>query len=641
MLFYGLESDLTPSITALAGKKQKIDVSLDQYDALKRVDCAEKVDLSTQFQYANDSVIGYVHTINVEGSLIDFDVDESYGQSFPDKLFRIDRLRRLLNQQGMCLYYTDEEHNILFIARGCILKSLSFNENESWTTQVPYTFQMESQELDFFNLGDKHKTGLFDTLDLDKTYSSGLVNPVNYKIKDFSDNISFTFEDDGFSDLFRLDPEVSTLVNYDNLAYRINYEINATGKNYYDKNNTLIPAWEQAKLFCHDRIYRKIKDMIELKNAQILGIDTSATQCEATDTLTDIYGTPTTNAIFDGINNNMTFKVYNEEITCDSSESNGTFGIRYTALVKRGASPHIHKINKTLDFDGNNGSKRYKLQGNIQGLVLGGLLRSTVVDPNGVERGLGSLYIPEKGHFLVHEDNDTEYDVNAKFDNAQKYFKSITSNVGVETDLSDAMKLSLGITHANLLLEAYPPVGTNCSSTLPENYPRASNFTVQKNWHEGSIAWTAEFDSSLACAGNHSSVEFSINRETPIMASYSIPNGSTITPMNPFGIGHRLVYIGTVTNPTIDITIKGMDTKYCCLGRDNGPQLLADFVAASNTWISLYPDIEARLPKIFPHPDANAVLTRNSKNLNINTGEYTINLSYTLCTPGCLITKGL
>lgn len=613
MLFYGKETTTKTAIQSFAGTTQEAHYS--SYDNMGRLDAATAIDFTTQMYYSSDNLVGYEYVIDVKGNLLNFDLANNHGQNFPDKLKRIQRMTQLLNRQGGALFYTDEKHNILFVARGCSLKSLSFDEEPGWTKSVPYSFQMVASEINFFT-DEVAPDGI-----IENTYSAGLVDGKKFKIKEFSDNISYNFNEGLFDDIYYVDPEVTYYPTIENMTINFTYDISAVGINYTTNDQgALIPAWEQARLFCQHRLRDKIEALSNSLNARALSMDIGATDCNATRSLDTLY-TDNGNASNAVLDSGMVFKVYNEEITTNTSESAGSFSVKYTAILKRGTLPYIHKVSKTLNDSVDSANKQYSLKGTVQGLVRGGLFFGD---------DYGDIRFPDTGYFLIG--NSSNGSINVKFDAAQRGFSQITDTN--ETDLNDTTKDQLGITHALL---TNPNNDTVFCRGYPDAYPRSTSFTVQKNWNEGTIDWTAEFNANTDCGRVYSSIEFSINRETPVIAELSIPNGSTITPMNPLGIGHRLVYIGTTTNPTMDITIRGIDRtqRYCCLGTNAGSSI-ANFLYNSNG-----PNIpSADLANIIPST-LNNILTRSSKNLNINTGEYTINLSYILCTPGCYITQGL
>lgn len=640
MLFYGKENELEPLLTSLVGTESRlVNPSVYRKYENARIDASDNVNITNTFRYSGDVVIGYRYTIDIAGVLTKFNPQEpeaidptnpnahvtvdnnTYGHNMTSKLKRMDVLRRLVNLQGGVLYYTNELHEILFCARGCILKNLDF-EQGTWTDRIPYKLSFESQEIDFFGTQKNTYAGL---LDPDNSYSISWIDPRKHKIKEFSEDLNFTFEDMR-SDIHYVDPESVWHLGEENAFYRITYNLSATGENWYTYNNKTIPAWEQAKLFCQKKLYKKITNMINSQNARILGIDYSHNNnvCWADQNLPNLYLIPPNhNVIFDGSDNKRTFKIYNEQLNTSVSESEGTFSVVYNAIVKAGDVPYIHKYTKSLDFSSNDANKKISMKGTFTGLTPGGLFNGE----------LGSVWLPDQGYFIMGTNNN-DFQVNKRFDKAQMGFDKISTNG--ETDLKDAFKELLGITHANLVLEGYDSA-ISCS-TFRTPYPRASSFNVIKNWHEGTIDWEAEYDSKLDCAGaRHSSVDIQINRSCPIKADITIPNGATITPLNPYGIGSYIVYIGAYSNATMDVTIKGWDTKYCgWASSPDAPQTLANFIANSNIEFNFWPEIAMRLPS----PNT-TVLTKKQKNLNIFTGEYTLGLSYILCNPGCPITQGL
>ena len=76
----------------------------------------------------------------------------------------------------------------------------------------------------------------------------------------------------------------------------------------------------------------------------------------------------------------------------------------------------------------------------------------------------------------------------------------------------------------------------------------------------------------------------------------------------------------------MDISIQGRDTALCCIN----PEDINGLLNVGTSHFILPNDIN--LPS-----EQNSILTQKTKDLNITTGSYTINLSYILCDDGCPI----
>lgn len=625
MIFYGQESIVRPILNTLQGSLSESGDAGDAY----RVKPVGNMSINTNMQYSSDNLIGYLYNITLEGSLS----GAENGNSFSLNLDSIHKTRELLSFAGGALFFTDEEHNILFIARGGNLKSLNFNDNRGWATTVPYTAEIQFQEIDFFGNGNT----ICDTRIDSSSVSTGLVDVNKYKIKNFDDNWSFSFNDNIYTDIYSLDPESLSTANTSNLSFEVSYDLNAVGINYYTEDNKLIPAWEQAKLFCQERLIRQILNLVVSSNVQVLGIDPASSQCDASKSLSEIYGNANIGLLLNSNNGDANygfFSVYNETVECTTSESDGSFSVSYKAIIKRGPDKHIHKFTKNLETSNNSRAsngyvKKYKIEGTIEGLVEGGLLYAN----NGV------INLPSNGAFMIENPyslgGNGNYTTNPKFDNAQNYFTDLTNGYS-ETDISDSAKEMFGITH-NILLNGDNSACQN--SSPPTTYPACSNFSVSKDFNNGSITWSAEYDGSISCGGNYSNITISINKGSPILATFLFPNGNVSTPNNPYAISTLIQDMSTRSNTTMDISIKGRDSKYCCQG--DGTGLIYNLLSSSNNGIIYPSEVYDKLPKVPPDPNASAILTRETKDINIFTGEYTFNISYILCTPGCLITQGL
>ena len=207
-----------------------------------------------------------------------------------------------------------------------------------------------------------------------------------YKVKSFSDTWTFSLDDTIYNS-YNFDT-----VNFNNEHFNITYSINAVGKHYF-VNNKLIPAWEQAKNFCQNRLYNQINNLIDTTLARSQSDD----GCVTLGTLQTVFGSGSY-YLLDGLDN-INYDIFNEKISCETSEAEGSFSLTYTAILKRVSGDEtynhpntIHTFNTTrsVQDDGKNKTTTTTVNGNIQGLIKGGLIH-----------GSGIFTLPNNGQILL------------------------------------------------------------------------------------------------------------------------------------------------------------------------------------------------------------------------------------------------
>jgi hypothetical protein len=149
--------------------------------------------------------------------------------------------------------------------------------------------------------------------------------------------------------------------------------------------------------------------------------------------------------------------------------------------------------------------------------------------------------LPKQGTFLTKYDGQT-----TKYDNA---LNSYHHYIGGDSDLIDDFKNNKNITKARLLIK-------NNDSSLPV----PSSFVLDHNYHEGSISYSAQYDSKLNRGLSQGYMNISIikNDPTPIINEFVIP-GRTSGPL--------IQWLGAYTPKTISISIEGANqgNKSCSL----------------------------------------------------------------------------
>lgn len=567
-----------------------------------RLDPAPFVSITVNYNYSSDNIIGHNYSVNLNAVLAS-DAEEPSG-GIGSVINKIHKIENILSTYGGTLYITDNDYNILVKATGGTLKSMNFdNSNNSWSRSAPYAAQIDFQEIELNNVRG------CDNVSIDEeSFAASLVDINKYKIKSFNDNWSFNIEDDVYSTI-----NINNL-SIDNLTFGVSYTINAIGQHYfiYDGTGeqTVTPAWENARKFCTDRLYSQLT----LRISEILDINAND-HCSSSETLDQIYKIPaeTNNLILGGLWD--FFYVFNEQITCSASESDGTFSVTYNATVKRANNNDYYKHTFTINEKHNHGSnqlanngqsnKTITVDGTIEGLVLGGILYAYN----------GNFLLPSNGRITPNS-----LDYNPKYTNAVNGFNSILNNS--LSDFSDQHKENIGITFSNLNVNN----GDNFCSNIITNYPKVTNFTITQNINEGTINYNAEYSTDVVCGQKYSNVSVSIQKANPIINNFDIPNGKFRTPMNPLGIGTILQYVGANTNTIMDISIQGRDSNLCCIE----PNDISSLLNVGTSPFIIPGDINLPL-------EQNSILTKKTKDLNITTGSYTINLSYIICDDGCSI----
>lgn len=562
------------------------------------------ISITTNLNYSNDNIVGYNYSINLSSVVVVDETDSSGGiGTVADK---IKAITDILSVYGGTLYVTDNNNNILVKARGGTLQSINFqNSNNNWVKSAPFSASIDFQEIELSQNAKNCSSILID----DMSFSSDLVDIKNYKIKSFDDTWTFTIDDSSYSYIGQT--LYGNNMDINNLSFSISYTINAVGKHHFVFNGAdqvLTPAWNNARQFCTDRLYNQLTQRL----SQL--IDRNMVEhCEANETLDQIYQIPSQdNGLLDGLNR---FYVFNEEISCAASESDGTFSVTYNAIVKRASDGQYYKHTFNHNEQNNSSSNRLinngqspktiTIDGTIEGLVLGGILYAYN----------GNFMLPANGKITPNSSN-----YNEKYNNAHNYLSSITNNL--QTDFTDSHKSNLGITFTNLNIEN----GTNFCGNINSSYPKPKNFSVVRNITDGTINYTAEYSTDNNCGQKYANITVNIEKPVPVINTFSIPNGNAITLGNPNRIGTILQDIGTNTKMTMDISIQGRDPKYCCITPDD----IWGIINIGTESFSLPTDIN--LPLI-----SNSILTNKTKDLNIITGAYTINLSYVICDDGCSI----
>jgi len=612
-------------------------------DNVYRLSPIPKISISREINYANDVILGYTYILNLTGFASndrDLRTNDSQSRTYINSnnmsrvLGNIEIVKGILLANGSFLRVLDNDNQVLLEANGGTLKSLSFDESDNhWTNFSPFSAQIEFNEVNI--LGENLSSAIDVT-----SITTNMVDINKYKIKAFTENWSFDIDEDNYyNHVLKSDTGQDLKIN--NSYINVTYNISATGKNYYYDDQGKIKtkaAWTQAKDFAQERLYLQLKGLIGgiLRDGK--------TVCLAEETLGSteyVVGQSPQNPFqIDYIRYNNkalnkggmlkdiqnAYKVYNETVTCETSESEGTFTLKYNSLLKHdkdgnfNADNVIHTVNKTINSTLNTVSDHVttlSVEGKIQGLLEGGLINTS-----------GNFQLPMNGRLLISQSG------NSKFDNALTFLPSI---IDIDNDdLKSTFKTALGITYSGLSIPSGNwsrkdpfTAGTDPTCTTPPANITPISFNLTKNYIDASISYSVEYSSTKNGTGDKDSFitfsNYTIDEPVSVLAEHVFP-GSTFFNRD----GTTLFQdIDTVTARKISIEIKGRNKTL----RKTWPcevDLLS--YAGCNSVIDQF-NIPEFKETLFPDYET-FILTAKQINYDPRQGLYTANLSYT-CTPGC------
>jgi hypothetical protein len=486
-----------------------------------RIAPAPNITISPEIYYANDSIIGYTYNVTLNGyaNALRKEIDAGSIASGADKTIQhMGDIRDIFNTNGGNLYIKQKNSDVI-IAKGCTIKSINYNPSDNkWVNYSPFTVELEFNEIDFIGCSDNDTIACNSSFFNASALSSNLIDINKYKIKEFSDKWSFTIDNQIYE-------------NYDDIVnniFKVSYNLSATGKNFYIDGN-VIPAWQQAKMFVQDRLFDQVQSLI----TGVLKIeDMNKDGCNATKKAEDLYNTDLA-----GQPGDVKYDVYNEVINCSCSESDGSFSVTYNAIIKKydlslnaRENAALHTYTKNESITNNPRNVTISIQGNVQGLVRGGFIYYN-----------NDFDLPKSGSFILTVDS-----AETKYTNALEYFRA---RVGDESDLLPQLKSDLNINQDTLL------VNTECDENNQNNQnneksPRASSFSVDHSYADGTIGYSVSYDTNYTTSENRGYSNVTITRNDPIetIQEFIIPGRIQ---------GPIIQRLGMKTSRTISINIDG------------------------------------------------------------------------------------
>jgi hypothetical protein len=585
-----------------------------------KISPAPNFSMAINMEYAGDTIVGYTYSISLQGTVTSLDLtDLAYGATYnPDTRNQknigalsdsIIRLRKRLNENGNILYIVDAQTGtVLLKAMGGILRSFTINNsNNNWVNSAPFSAQIDFDAVEI-NEDEQCSDSLFNAASFPSA-EGGIVNNTKYKIKSFNDTWSFDFTDTAYNKSAYSDTGAFT--NLNNVMFDIKYQIEATGKSSYvysqpetDSTAKILPAWVQAKNFVQIRLREQVTKLIG-------SVVKQHASCQTGTTLSTV-NVPVSGDV--GILNDLdsNYVICNENINCESSESEGRFSITYSASVcsTNGhtllSSPYAtHTVNKSITRNNELSRPEIKVSvnGTIQGMMPGGLITNT---PQGIslpDRGEVFLATTPSGlnrYGYAKQILDTFYDPSDYGAGKGKYGK---------VDFRQFYKDLFGINATTLGISVDPndPYSTSA--------PHPISFNLTTDPTAGTITYSAEY-SSIAnrCGKLISNATIDIEEPVKVIANIEFPNGGCSVVQK----------LGTYTAKKVNVNVEGWDYN-----------LIAKPLTISTALINC-PECDGQgyIPDLNLPPGA--LLTDQQFTSNPITGAFSLSLGY-ICSNACTI----
>lgn len=536
---------------------------------------------------ADQNMIGYTYQVNLNGHASSNLLSDPQAPRMSNSVYRVDQIKNILHRNGKQLSLWDNCNNKQFIL-GLGGKLTSFDtQSGDWYNYIQYTATLEFNEL--FIYGESVSTSI-------ALNTVSVQDPVLYnrmlKIKTYDDNWNFTIPEEEayryYSRLANVDSVGDGSIAYsaeDYTQINVSYTINATGKHYYGIDNTTKAAWEAAKDFVQYKLYHQIA---MFRN----GYPLSETNFANTSYNSNEYG----NQMNQAITSNVQFQqipvvppildksiadryaIYNETIDCSTSETAGTFTATYNCVLKRYdpyiASPqnsiHTFQMSYNQERSFRHINRTLSLTGSVQGLLLTNIL-DTFNDGQ-------SFYLPMQGVFY-----GVSSDTVSKYGNAYQDFVTYIINEQ-QDDVQDGFKYVLGINYSNLFPGSDPDlpcVRDQGYQFLYQILAKPKNLNVNHNYGNGSIEYSATYDTERACAQERGFQTMTITEDDslPLYSEHTVigrQRGALIQDLN------------TNKNKEITIAFQGVTNKTCASGN---PFSIRPSDLSDPNFTGLHPDV--------------------------------------------------
>lgn len=500
-----------------------------QFDPDRELVPSPNINITLENFYSNESIIGYTYNVTLTGKASSKqDRGQHHGSHINYVVGSIAKLQNILDVVGnggkLIIKSPVLEPKVLMKFKGGRIKSFDVSPTDNnWVEYADYTIQLEFNDAEFFGCNYGFQKGCNATLyeggagvsGIDpgsSTIHEKLVDHKKFKIKAFNDNWNIDLQDEIY-DWAKLDNSLEV----NNKRYNVQYTISATGQHYWDDDGKLFPAWKQAKAFCQDRLYKQINALYTNMAMHYDGPELEP--CGSSENLTTIHdrAVPSIHTTIGTMN------IFDEKITFGPSESDGTFSVTYSAIVKKAketcitSADTIHNINITragsYTCDSVKPTKTATLSGTIQGLLRYGD-QGSIIWPN--QEGFripdqpGQIvFLPPKG------------DVKHKWKNAKALLDRFIDDCDGKLICSELCSI------VTKCLGAPDPSEDECDDQKQclASCSRPSNFTITHNYNQGTIDYSLEFnyDSNSTQQNRKCNITISVEEPVPLTAEFTIP----------------------------------------------------------------------------------------------------------------------
>lgn len=481
---------------------------------------APLIDVSLENFYSGDSIIGYTYNVTLTGYAAHKQSRKAdNGASIDWVVTSITKLQNILDGAGnggnLIIMSPSVTKGPLMKFKGGKIKSINYPPNDNqWVNYSQYTLEIEFNDAEFFGCDTQHIKGCDSVLHDGTSHPKGidtvqdkLVDLKKFKIKAFNDQWNMSLGDEIYDWAL-----VDGSLEVNNKRYNIQYTISATGQHYWDGEGNLFPAWKQAKAFCQDRLVKQINALYNNMALHYAGPELQF--CGSSEDLNTIH-----QRISPTIHNTIgPMHIFNENISFDIGEADGSFNITYTSVVKKAketcitSADTLHDVSITRGGSNTCGqskmAKTVTLSGTIQGL-----LRSN---------NEGSIIWPNSEGFRIPDNPGQMVFLPSKPDVKYKWQKA--------KDLLDRFldecegKITCGELCTIVTKCLTPPDSDECKNICEPSCPKPSNFSVTHNYNAGTIDYSVDlsYDSNDR-DGNTCNITISTEEPVPLTAEFTIP----------------------------------------------------------------------------------------------------------------------
>lgn len=645
-----------------------------RYDGNK-VDPAPAVAVNKEFIYANDTIVGYKYVLTITGYASSFNKKlNTTVSNISTTIYSLQDIKAIFMRNGKVLHIgcedtsTNTVTSTMLMAYGGLLRSFETNESPNRLSQyVEYTATMDFNDVLFTDNNNTEIAG-------DSVASDDVVlNEQMRHLQSFTDNWNFTI---GEEDMYRYYSRVSAegLVNVeDYTTINVSYTIEATGKHTFDINGNTIPAWQRAKEFIERKLYTQIyifRNTGPLAVANFNTIYYNSNDINLNDTTTQLNQTHTSTLtnipiIYPILHNTVAqnYTIFNEVITCNTSEGAGSFTATYSCVLKftNIAAPwpqkSIHTFTVSYDQvrDFTKAERTITVNGTLEGMLATNILAPASLG-QGVNINLGGttfggnilnenftgqvFNLPLNGKFI----GQVALSPVSKYTNALDDFVKYIGNTPAynynyygSDDLSPAFKAVLSINYATLFPNTLPTDISTCTDGnvyLSSILALPQSFSVDHDYN-GSVSYSVTYSTSRSCSTERGFETLSITEEDPVPSyvEFIVP-GRTGGPI--------LQNLNTNSHKKITFNFQGTTKKGCLIGTPFTDADLNDFpilngsgVCEIEEYVNFPPavlcmliDTEAAHPELIPES--------YKYDYNPIDGSFTLAKTYIVCQSGTI-----